>query len=54
MVSSISQNGQKMRYSILHLSDLHRDLTDEIPNEWLIDSIERDLAVTSSLRPQNG
>ncbi|MBX5192782.1 hypothetical protein HJB86_28515 [Rhizobium sp. NZLR3b] len=32
-----------MRYSILHLSDLHRDLTDEIPNAWLIDSIERDL-----------
>lgn len=32
-----------MQFSILHLSDLHRDLTDEIPNTWLIDSIERDL-----------
>ncbi|QGM46091.1 metallophosphoesterase family protein [Methylocystis heyeri] len=32
-----------MRFSILHLSDLHRDLTDEIPNAWLIDSIERDI-----------
>lgn len=37
--------GLIMRYSILHLSDLHRDLTDEIPNDWLIDSIERDLDV---------
>lgn len=32
-----------MRYSILHLSDLHRDSTDEIPNDWLIDSIDHDL-----------
>lgn len=32
-----------MRFSILHLSDLHRDLTDEIPNTWLIDSIANDL-----------
>ena len=31
-----------MRFSILHISDLHRDLKDEVPNGWLLDSIERD------------
>ena len=31
-----------MRFSILHISDLHRDLHDEIPNEWLLDSLSRD------------
>lgn len=31
-----------MHFSILHISDLHRDLKDEIPNEWLIDSLSRD------------
>lgn len=31
-----------MRFSILHISDLHRDLSDEIPNNWLLDSIDRD------------
>lgn len=40
-----------MRYSVLHLSDLHRDLTDEIPNDWLIDSIERDLDVMAREDP---
>lgn len=40
-----------MRYSILHISDLHRDLTDEVPNEWLIDSIERDLDVMAGEDP---
>lgn len=40
-----------MRYSILHISDLHRDLTDEIPNDWLIDSIERDLDVMAGEDP---
>jgi 3',5'-cyclic AMP phosphodiesterase CpdA len=40
-----------MRYSILHLSDLHRDLTDEIPSAWLIDSIERDLHAVSHENP---
>lgn len=37
-----------MRYSILHLSDLHRDLADEVPNVWLIDSLERDLEAVST------
>jgi hypothetical protein len=32
-----------MQFSLLHLSDLHRDLSDEIPNAWLIDSLERDI-----------
>ncbi len=31
-----------MRFSILHISDLHRDLKDEINNTWLIDSLARD------------
>lgn len=32
-----------MRFSILHISDLHRDLKDEVANGWLLDSLERDL-----------
>lgn len=31
-----------MRFSILHISDLHRDLKDEIPNNWLLDSLSHD------------
>src|ERR1035441_5497083 len=31
-----------MRFSILHISDLHRDLSDEINNRWLLDSLEND------------
>lgn len=31
-----------MRFSILHLSDLHRDLRDEVANGPLLDSLERD------------
>lgn len=31
-----------MKFSILHISDLHRDLSDEIANEWLLDSLARD------------
>jgi hypothetical protein len=31
-----------MRFSILHLSDLHRDLDEEIQNSWLLESLERD------------
>ncbi len=31
-----------MSFSILHLSDLHRDHDDELPNTWLIESLERD------------
>jgi hypothetical protein len=32
-----------MSFSILHISDLHRDLADEVPNAWLLDSLSRDL-----------
>jgi len=31
-----------MRFSILHVSDLHRDLSDEIGNPWLLESLSRD------------
>ena len=31
-----------MRFSVLHVSDLHRDLRDEIDNKWLLDSLEND------------
>jgi hypothetical protein len=31
-----------MRFSILHISDLHRDLNDEVPNEWLLQSLIND------------
>ena len=31
-----------MRFSVLHVSDLHRDLRDEINNKWLLDSLEND------------
>jgi hypothetical protein len=31
-----------MRFSVLHISDLHRDLSDEINNKWLLDSLEND------------
>ena len=31
-----------MRFSILHISDLHRDPNDEIPSGWLLESLEQD------------
>jgi len=31
-----------MGFSILHISDLHRNLSGEIGNDWLIDSFEKD------------
>lgn len=31
-----------MRFSVLHVSDLHRDPSDEVANGWLLDSLERD------------
>src|SRR5216683_6964714 len=31
-----------MRFSILHISDLHRDLTDEVGNPWLLESFAED------------
>jgi hypothetical protein len=33
-----------MHFAILHVSDLHRDLSDEIDNGWLLDSLEQDFA----------
>jgi 3',5'-cyclic AMP phosphodiesterase CpdA len=31
-----------VRFSILHISDLHRDLSDEISNAWLLESLKKD------------
>jgi hypothetical protein len=31
-----------MRFSVLHVSDLHRDLSDEVATGWLLDSLDRD------------
>jgi hypothetical protein len=41
-----------MRFSILHISDLHRDLDDEIENRWLLESLERDFAQYDRGEPQ--
>jgi hypothetical protein len=40
-----------MRFSILHISDLHRDLSDEINNKWLLDSLETDFHQFGSQSP---
>jgi 3',5'-cyclic AMP phosphodiesterase CpdA len=37
-------SNEKVPFSVLHISDLHRDLTDEVNNSWLLDSIENDFA----------
>jgi len=31
-----------MGFSILHISDIHRDLNEEVENGWLLDSLSRD------------
>lgn len=31
-----------MKFAVLHISDLHRDLCDEVANEWLLDSLDHD------------
>jgi Calcineurin-like phosphoesterase len=31
-----------MNFSVLHITDLHRDLGDEVSNTWLLDSLEKD------------
>jgi len=41
-----------MKFSILHISDLHRDLSDEINNKWLLDSIENDFNQFSEQTPK--
>jgi hypothetical protein len=40
-----------MRFSVLHLSDLHRDLDDEIDTVALLDSLENDIARTAAESP---
>jgi hypothetical protein len=40
-----------MRFSILHLSDLHRDLSDEVDNRNLLDSLRRDFEQYSAQEP---
>lgn len=37
-----------MRFSVLHLSDLHRNLADEVENPWLLDSLTKDYEQYSS------
>lgn len=41
-----------MTFSILHISDLHQNLKDEIPPEWLIDTLENDLKRYPRSEPQ--
>lgn len=40
-----------MRFSILHLSDLHRDVDDEIDTTALLDSLENDIARAADENP---
>lgn len=40
-----------MKFSVLHLSDLHRDLSDEIQNNWLLDSLAQDFSQYSQQVP---
>jgi hypothetical protein len=40
-----------MRFSVLHLSDLHRDVDDEIDTTTLLDSLENDIARAANERP---
>lgn len=41
-----------MKFSVLHISDLHRDLTDEIENGWLLDSLAQDFTQFSKQSPE--
>jgi 3',5'-cyclic AMP phosphodiesterase CpdA len=41
-----------MQFSILHISDLHRDLTDEIDNKWLLDSLAKDFEQIARQTPK--
>lgn len=40
-----------MPFSILHISDLHQNLNDEIPSEWLLDSLVKDVQAAHSSNP---
>src|ERR1700733_12208333 len=41
-----------MRFSILHISDLHRDLNDEVNNKWLLDSLQNDFGQFDKQTPK--
>ncbi len=41
-----------MIFSVLHISDLHRDLSDEVANEWLLDSLARDFEQFDEQNPK--
>jgi 3',5'-cyclic AMP phosphodiesterase CpdA len=41
-----------VRFSILHISDLHRDLSDEITNAWLLESLKKDFDQFERQMPQ--
>src|SRR5258708_3407294 len=41
-----------MRFTILHISDLHRDPEDAINNKWLLDSLEKDFAQFERQEPK--
>lgn len=41
-----------MRFAILHISDLHRDTSNAVPNEWLLDSLHRDFDRFSEQQPK--
>jgi DNA repair exonuclease SbcCD nuclease subunit len=43
-----------VRFSILHVSDLHRDLSDEISNPWLLESLRKDVAQFERETPKIG
>jgi 3',5'-cyclic AMP phosphodiesterase CpdA len=41
-----------VRFSILHISDLHRDLSDEINNTWLLESLKNDFGQFDRQKPE--
>lgn len=41
-----------VKFSVLHISDLHRDLDDEIENGWLLQSLRNDFEQFSLQRPE--
>src|ERR1700719_3192680 len=41
-----------MRFTILHISDLHRDPEDAINNKWLLDSLEKDFSQFEQQEPK--
>jgi hypothetical protein len=41
-----------MRFSILQISDLHRDLNDEVKNKWLLDPLQNDFGQFDKQTPK--